>query len=434
MLMATRETITAMENAILGGGALGLVAALRLAERGECVTVYEREPVAGGLAAGFRIEDYWLEKFYHHIFRSDIAIQRLIGELGLADRLRWPRPRTVTLWGGEMHLLDSPLAFLRFPPLDPVARVRQAAVMGLLRYGRAGWFEGRRAAPWVRRWMGAEPYRIIWEPLLRNKFGDAAEEIALPWLWARLHDRSTELGYLRGGFQAVYERLVERIRARGGEVCLETTVERVAPAPGAGGRLMVTTDRGERAFERVISTLPPRLLCRLAPDLPATYRERHDWGRAYGAHCLILALDRPLTDAYWINVNDPGYPFLALVEHTNYMPPGDYGGRRLVYLGNYRAMDDPLFGQSKEEVLADFLPHLARINPAFAPEWVTESWLFAAPYAQPIVTVDYKEHIPPFETPIPNLYEASMFQVYPHDRGQNYSILLAEELVGRLLD
>ncbi len=419
-----------MEYAILGGGALGLVTALRLAQRGERVTVYEREPVAGGLAAGFQMDDVWLEKFYHHIFRSDTRIQALIAELGLADRLRWPRPRTVTLWEGQTHLLDSPLAFLRFPPLNMVERVRQAAVMGLLRYGPVGPLEGRRAAPWVRRWMGAEPYRIIWEPLLRGKFGATMDEIALPWLWARLHDRSTELGYLRGGFQAVYERLVERIRAHGGVVRLGVAVDGVRTGPGQ--TLLVATAAGERPFDRVVSTLPPRLLCRLVAELPADYRARYDWGRAYGAHCLILALDRPLTDAYWTNINDPGYPFLALVEHTNYMPTGDYGGRHLIYLGNYRPMDDPLFAQSKEAVLAEFLPHLTRLNPAFTPGWVTASWMFGAPYAQPIVTVDYKDHIPPFDTPIPGLYEASMFQVYPHDRGQNYSVLLAEELVAKL--
>ena len=194
----------------------------------------------------------------------------------------------------------------------------------------------------------------------------------------------------------------------------------------------MTTDRGECTFDRVVSTLPPRLTCRLAPELPDDYRARYDWGRAYGAHCLILTLDRPLTDSYWINVNDPRFPFLALVEHTNYMPPEDYGGRRLIYLGNYRPMDDPFFAMSKEQVCDEFLPYLTRINPTFSRAWVTESWLFKAPFAQPIVTTDYKEHIPPFETPVPGLYEASMFQVYPHDRGQNYSVLLAEELVGKL--
>ena len=419
-----------MDYAVLGGGALGLTVALRLLQRGERAAVYEREREAGGLAAGFRVGDAWLEKFYHHLFRSDTAMQRLIAELGLGERLLWPRPRTVTLWRGQMHQLDSPLTVLTFKPLRPVERVRMAAVLAFLKLAPSGPLEGKRAAPWLRRWMGAGPYRVVWEPLLRGKFGACTEEIALPWFWARVHDRSTELGYVRGGFQLVYERLVERIAALGGEVHLGTTVERVAT--GGDGRLTVATDRGERAFDRVVSTLPPRLTCRLAPELPADYRARYDWGRAYGAHCLILALDRPLTDAYWINVNDPGFPFLALVEHTNYMPPEDYGGRRLLYLGNYRPMDDPLFAMSKEQVCDEFLPYLTKINPAFRREWVTESRVFKAPFAQPIVTTDYKEHIPPFETPVPGLYTASMFQVYPHDRGQNYSVLLAEELVGRL--
>jgi protoporphyrinogen oxidase len=122
----------------------------------------------------------------------------------------------------------------------------------------------------------------------------------------------------------------------------------------------------------------------------------------------------------------------VLVEHTNYLPSADYGGRHLVYLGNYRAMDDPLMSADKGTVLSEFLPALARINPSFREEWVTESWMFAAPWAQPIVTVDYRKHIPPFETPVPGLYQASMFQVYPHDRGQNYSVVLAQELAARL--
>ena len=137
---------------------------------------------------------------------------------------------------------------------------------------------------------------------------------------------------------------------------------------------------------------------------------------------------------YWLNINDPGYPFLALVEHTNYMPPEDYGGRHLVYLGNYLPMDHPLFRASREEVLAEFLPHLRRINPAFRDAWVREAHIFAAPYAQPLVTVDYPQRIPPHQTPVPNLYLANMFQVYPQDRGQNYSIAMANRVARLVMD
>jgi protoporphyrinogen oxidase len=184
---------------------------------------------------------------------------------------------------------------------------------------------------------------------------------------------------------------------------------------------------GDRAhFDRVIACLPTRVTCRLTPALPDAYRRRYDWGEAYGAHCLILALDRPLTPHYWLNIADPGYPFMVLVEQTNFVPPADYGGRHIIYLGTYRPMGDPIFTKDAAAVLDRYLPHIARICPALRREWITEVWSFGAPYAQPIVTLDYREHIP-------GLFIANMFQVYPHDRGQNYSIALAERLARQLL-
>ncbi|MBI2760773.1 MAG: NAD(P)/FAD-dependent oxidoreductase [Chloroflexi bacterium] len=422
--------MAATHTAVLGGGALGLTVALRLAQRGERVTVIEREPLPGGLASGFRVGDAWLEKFYHHLFRSDRAIAGLIDELGLGDRLVWPVPHNPTLYGGKAYRLDSPLSLLRFPPLRLDERVRMGAALAYLRFLPPLGMEGKKAAPWIKRWMGAGPYRVMWEPVLRSKFGALAGDISLPWFWARIHDRSIALGYVRGGFQQVYDRLAERVRSLGGDIRLGTAVERVTRSHD---QFEVATSGGCVSAGRVVSTLPPRLTCQIVPELPDWYRERYAWGTAYGAHCLILALDRRLIDGYWMNINDPGYPFMVLVEHTNYMPPSDYGGRHLIYLGNYRPMDDPLMTASKEAVLAEFLPALARINPVFRPEWVTESWMFAAPYAQPIVTPEYPEHIPPFETPVPGLWQASMFQIYPHDRGQNYSVKMANDLAARLI-
>lgn len=418
-------------TAVLGAGALGLTAGLRLAHRGHHVTVIEREPLPGGLAAGLEIEPgLWLEKFYHHLFRSDRHAIGLIRELGLEDRLVWKAPVTATLRDGRIHRLDSPSSLLRFSPIPVPDRLRMGAALAALKaMPNPRLLEGQTAADWTRRWMGRAGYDIVWEPLLRGKFGDAAPEIAMPWFWARVHDRTQQLGYLRGGFQQLYDRLADEVRRTGGEVRLGTTVSSVRTD---GDGFQVETDTGGERFDQVVSTLAPRLIARLVPELPQAWRDRHEWGRAYGAHCVILALDRPLTSAYWLNVNDPGYPFMVVAEHTNYMPANEYGGRHLVYLGNYRPMDDPLMSASKDNVLDEFLPHLARINPAFDRSWLTDSWMFAAPFAQPIVTVDYRDHIPPFQTPIPNLWTASMFQVYPHDRGQNYSIALAEKLVKRM--
>ena len=428
-------------TAVLGAGALGLTVAYRLATAGEEVVVLERESLAGGLAAGFELAPgLWLDKFYHHLFRGDSHAIDLINEVGLGDQLTWRRPLTVTLSRGSIHQLDSPGSLLRFSPLPTLDRLRMGAALAYLRALPAPErLEGQTAASWIRSRMGAASYQVVWGPLLRGKFGDMADQIAMPWFWARVHDRTAQLGYLRGGFQRLYDRLAERISSGGGQLLLGREVRRVQTEPGGGlvvshspaggdGDVSAETIRADR----VISTLAIRLTCRLAPELPDEYRARHEWGTAYGAHCLVLALDRPLTDTYWMNVNDPGYPFMALVEHTNYMDAADYGGRHLIYLGNYRPMGDPLLRTPTAEVLEQFAPHLARINPGFSTDWVTDAWSFAAPFAQPIVTVDYRDHIPPFQTPVPGLFVASMFQVYPHDRGQNYSIDLADRLVSKL--
>lgn len=424
-----------MNYAILGGGALGLMTAYRLTQAGHTVMVFEQEPIAGGLASGFHAssdEQMWLEKFYHHLFRSDTTVINTIEELGLGERLEWLRPRSVCLINGKTEQLDSPLSLLRFKPLRIDERVRVAAVLAFLKVANPEWLEGKTADAWLRRWMGKRPYGMLFEPLFVGKFGAMKDEIALPWFWARIHDRTTRLGYMRGGFQHVYERLVERITQQGGKVLLSTSVEGVEQLD-EGKQWSVQTNKGAWTFDRVISTLPTRLSCRLIPALPEDYRAKYDWGQAYGAHCLVLALNRQLTDSYWINICDSGYPFTGLFEHTNFRSPSEYDGKHLLYLGNYRPMSDSLFTQTKEEVMADFLPHLQRLIPTFTPEMVQESWLFKAPFAQPIVTTQYREHIPPLETPLAGLWLANMFQIYPHDRGQNYSFALAERLVKQLV-
>jgi protoporphyrinogen oxidase len=332
---------------------------------------------------------------------------------------------------GQVQRLDGVVPLLRFGALPFPDRIRLGAILAYLKmekgYQR---LEGRTAEEWLTTWMGSNAYRVFAEPLLRQKFGEYSDKIAMPWFWSRVHLRSTSLGYLLGGFQQLYDRLSDRIQHLGGEVRLDTAVTSVEPLPD--GKLAVSTAGGTGTFDRVISTLPARVTIGLTAGLPAEFRSRYGGGNALGAHCLVLELDRQVTDQYWIAINDPGYPFLAVVEHTNYIPPSEYQGKHLMYVGNYLPMDHPLYERTKEDILAEFLPYLRKISPPFRESWVTGLHSFSAPNAQPLVTVDFRSEMAPHVTPVPNLYMANMFQIYPQDRGQNYSVAMAERLVRRL--
>jgi protoporphyrinogen oxidase len=426
----------ATATGVLGGGALGLAAALRLAQAGRRVTLIEREPQLGGLAAGYSVTPTAaakLEKFYHHIFRTDTTIVGFIRELGLGDKLIWGQPNTSTLANGRIVSLGGIPDLLRLPLLNPVDRTRFLAGMAVLKaIPNEKVFAGWTAAQWMPRLMGRHVYDVMWEPVLRGKFGPRADTIAMSWLWSRVHERSLSLGYIRGGFQQMYDAFGERIRALGGTVLTGTAATSIRTRDGC---VEVQLESGEvHTFRQLLATLPTRLFMRIAPDLPHDFTARYPGPEHYGAHVLVLGLDRTLVPGvYWLNINDRDLPFLALVEHTNFMPPDDYSGLHLVYLGNYLPMDHPLFSQSDDEVVASYTAALRRIRPQFDTGWITKHWVFRAPYAQPIVTTNYVQSLPPHRTPLPGVYLANMAHVYPQDRGQNYSLRLGERMARTML-
>lgn len=436
-----------MDIAIIGAGITGLTAAYELTKRGHCVTVYEARSYTGGLAAGFQ-DDRWewpLERFYHHWFASDQEIIGLIEELGARERLFFPRPTTSLYYQGRLYALDSPVPSLKFIPFAPlhrairVLRFDPLPFLDRLRAGLVGFYltvtrdwerlEHTTADEWMRRWVGPRAYDLLWKPLLISKFGEESyREVNMAWMWARLYKRTAALGYFVGGFQGFVDLLVERIQTQGGEVRLEAPVRRIRHV--AEGCLRLETTTGVTDYERVIATCSPQEMLRLVPDMPAEYAAQLAALRSMGALVLILALKRPLTDGhYWINLpKGEGFPFMGLVEHTNYISPKHYGGDHLIYCGDYLPPDHPYFGYSKERLFETYLPGLTKINPEFSPDWVRASWLFTEEYAQPVPPVDHSRHIPALQTPIPGLWLANMSQIYPWDRGSNYAVEMAQRV------
>ncbi|MER7079201.1 Protoporphyrinogen oxidase [Saccharopolyspora kobensis] len=417
-----------MRVGIVGAGATGLTAAYDAVKAGHDVTVLEASAELGGLAASIEVGGTPLERFYHHSFRTDRAMIGLVEELGLGHLLWFHRPTTGVYVDGQLHDFGTPQEMLRFPGFSLLDKFRFGATAAVLKAVRSGQrFNSVRALEWMRRWAGRRVTANIWEPLLEGKFGIHAEQISMAWLWARIHYRTFELGYVHGGFEQVYRALLDAVTERGGKVEFGKPVATIRQ-PGATV-LVGAGDGSSYEFDRVIVTVPQPVFAQAAGI------ETDDvlWRNQYlGATCFILECDRSVIPHYWLNINDTAFPFLAVVEHTNMVDPAEYGGRHIVYVGNYVPRDDWRFNTDPAELLERYVPWLRKLNPEFDRSWI-RNWHFSkAPFAQPIVTPEYRSLIPGHRTKMPGVTLATMSQIYPQDRGQSYAIAMAHEVTDRL--
>ena len=414
--------------AIIGAGFGGLAAAYDLIRQGNQVTLYEASGNVGGLAAGFK-EPHWdwsVEQYYHHWFASDKHMLGLISELGWSGKVLFPRPYTVMYYQGRFYPFDSILKAILFPGLGWGLNKARFGLVGLYLRLTNDWqaLEKYTVDAWMRRWAGDRVYELMWEPLMIGKFGEHyARQVNMAWMWARLKARTTRLGTFQGGFQAFADQFASVVQGLGVVLKLNAPVKQITPS-SQGGIDLITSGESIH-YDQCLVTSAPSLLAQLAPALPSDYLKGLLELKSMGAVVMTFSLKHQLSEQgyYWFNLpKKAGFPFLALVEHTNFVSPDHFGGDHLVYCGDYLEADHEYFQLSQEELLERFLPALPRFNPEFKPGWINKTWLYRTKYAQPVPLLNHSRNIPPIPTPIPGLYFASMSQVYPWDRGTNFAV------------
>ncbi len=389
--------------AIIGAGFTGLSAGYFLAKKGIDVTIFEKESFPGGLAASYSIKDWrWpLERYYHHLFTSDYDIKKLARELGV--KIKYRRVKTSNLTNGGFFPLDSPLGLLRYPKLNCFDKLRTGLtilVLKLLPFCKI--LERVTAQTFLLRCMGEKSWRFIWRPLFEGKFGPDANKIPAIWFWARIKKRSSRLGYPEGGFANLIAKIIQAIEKQGGKIYLNKKVDSI--------------NKEKETFDKAISTTP---LGRI---------------KSLGIINLLLRLNKPfLPDKiYWLNIGLKDFSFLNVVEHTNLISSQNYNGEHLVYIGKYLPKNHPDFSLTKEALLKKYDKDLTKICPDYKKSIIGFE-VFKSAYAQPIIPLNYSSIIQPIKTKVAGLYQASMEQVYPWDRGTNYAVALgkmvAEEII-----
>lgn len=432
------EALRGRHIGIVGGGITGLTSAFYLLRAGARVTVLESGEQLGGLATHFDFGDFSWDKFYHCILTSDSALLKLIDDLGLSPELQWTETKTGFFVTGKLHSMSSAADFLRFPPLSLWQKFRLG--LGILyaariRDGRA--LESSLASEWLTRVFGAENYRKMWGPMLRCKLGACREETSAAFIWTYISryystreknaSQKERLGYVRGGYRTVFNKLIAEIKKLGGEIITSAAVKRIV-ADGERG-VSVTTAQDGHHFDQVISTIPSRPFAEVAPQLTPEYVHNLKQVKYLGVLCFALLLKRRLSPYYVLNLTDDGLPFTGVIEMTNLVSRQETAGHHLIYLPKYTVPGDPLFENSEADLWQSFRKGLKKVIPDLEDSDIEAKYLFRERLVQPVPVLHYSDLVPAMQTNVPGLMLANTTQIINSNLNNNAMVKIANRAV-----
>ncbi len=459
--------MTPSNTAIVGGGILGMTLALRLAQAGQRVTLFEAGPHIGGLADAWQLGDVTWDRHYHVTLLSDMHWRRVLAELHLEQDMQWVETKTGFFTDGQLTSMSNTLEFLRFPPLGLLDKLRLGGTIfyaSKLRDGKR--LESIPVASWLRKLSGQRAFEKIWLPLLRAKLGENYQHTSAAFIWATIARmyaaRRTGLkkemfGYLPGGYARILEHFETLLHANGVDVRVNHALERatsfnpnasgvdadaanktndIAHAAGVGVKRVQLTfrDRPTETFDRVVLTTPAPVISRVCPDLTEDEHRRLNGLRYQGIVCASLLLKKPLAKYYVTNITDAWVPFTAVIEMTTLVDPAEFGGRSLIYLPKYVSPDDPLFEVSDDELRTQFIAALKRMYPDFSESDVEAFRVSRVRHVVALTTLNYSDNLPPMRTSLPGVFAINSAHIVNGTLNVNETVKLAEDAVQLLND
>lgn len=411
--------------AVLGAGPMGLAVAYQLARDGHTPVVFEADDRVGGMTAAFDFSGLSIERYYHFHCISDRAFLTVLDELDLSHQMRWVETKMGYWYQNRLQPWGNPIALLRFKGLGMIAKFRYG-LHAFLCTKRNDWrpLDNVEATGWIRRWVGAEAWEVLWRRLFDYKFYDHTDNLSAAWIWSRIRriGRSRyslfreKLGYLEGGSETLLQALKRDIEANGGEIRLQSAITKVLMA---GGQVQGVEVSGQfESFDKVISTIPLPYVPRVMPDLPKDILERFRALKNVAVVCVIVKLRQPLTENFWLNTNDPDMDIPGLVEYSNLRPLDQH----VVYVPFYMPGEHPKFSEPDQAFLDKVRRYLKKINPVLTDGDFIELRASRYRYAQPICDPGYLDRLPPVSLPVKGLWVADTSYYYPEDRGISESI------------
>ena len=417
--------------AVLGAGPMGLAVAYQLARDGYKPVIFEADDRVGGMTAAFDFSGLMIERYYHFHCISDHAFLKVLDELSLSHQMHWVETKMGYWFQGKLQPWGNPIALFRFKGLSLVAKFRYG-LHAFLCTKRNDWkpLDNLEATNWIKRWVGAEAYEVLWRRLFDYKFYEYTDNLSAAWIWSRIRriGRSRyslfkeKLGYLDGGSKTLLQALKKDIESNGGKIVLNSTVSKVVI--DSKKVIGIEIESKLQKFDKVISTIPLPYIPSLIPDLPKDIILKFKAQKNIAVVCVIVKLKKPLTDNFWLNTNDDEMDIPGIVEYTNLRPLDQH----IAYVPFYMPGEHHKFKDDDSIFINKVRSYMQKINPQLKDDDFIDIRASRYRYAQPICDPGYLDKLPPVALPIEGLWVADTSYYYPEDRGISESIAFGRNL------
>lgn len=396
---------------VLGGGPAGLTAGYQLVKAGRPVTVFEAEDQVGGIAMTVERDGYRFDLGGHRFFTKNKEVDDLWHEVMGEEFLKRPRQSRI-YWNGK---------FLEYP-LEGMDVVKKLGPIELMRAGlsylKAAVFSRKgneeSLEEWVSNRFGKRLYQLFFKSYTEKVWGVSCTELRAEWAAQRIKDLSfvsaakaaffgdkdqkiksliKEFNYPRFGPGQMWEEMTDRIHERGGEVLMETPVERLViednrvTAVVAGGQ--------EYPAGHIISSLPLRNVVGMAGDAAPKEVVDAAQGLRYRDFLTVaLVVDgEDLFPDNWIYIHEPGVTVGRIQNFRSWSPwmvPDET--KASIGMEYFCFEGDELWDAPDEELVALATREIEQLGLTTADK-VEKGYVVRVPKAYPMYDADYAERV-----------------------------------------
>ena len=252
-----------------------MTSAIRLAEKGHQVHLYEAAPALGGRTRSFydTTVNEWVDNGPHLLIGAYKATRKLLQSVGAGSNITWQQSLKLSLWDEQRgHFCLTPTPYLPFPLALMAALYRLpghgiGSLLGLLRIDRSIKDRSmeRDDVTTVKSWMEAEKIspalqRDLIEPLCLGVMNEPMESADCKSFASVLREAFANHDHARLGWfnkplsEAVIRPLEQRLESLGGSIFTGTTIRSIEQADDACQ--LHTSQNTPGPYRNVVIALP----------------------------------------------------------------------------------------------------------------------------------------------------------------------------------